>query len=151
MTEDVDCGPGYSRRGWWEWCVWGGGSPGTGTGACRLVLVSTPQLGPAPAPHRVLFLDWWCQPGSHHHHHRTTHTLYCTLYTLNTLYCTLYTPNTLYCTPILQTPCTEQPAIYPILNIVYNKLHTLYAVHTLVWAGKIFSFWILGTMGKQIT
>ena len=131
-----------------------------GSGVCGVVgalaLASAdwywcPRHSWAPAPCRVLFLDWWCQPGSHHHHHRTTHTLYCTLYTLNTLYRTLHTLNTLYCTPILQTPCTEQPAIYPILNIVYNKLHTLYAVHTLVWAGKIFSFWILGTMGKQIT
>ena len=125
--------------GWWEPWHW---RLQTGTGV---------HATAGPAPCRVLFLDWWCQPGSHHHHHRTTHTLYCTLYTLNTLYRTLHTLNTLYCTPILQTPCTEQPAIYPILNIVCNKLNTLYAVHTLVWAGKIFSFWILGTMGKQIT
>ena len=84
-----------------------------GSGVCGVVgalaLASAdwywcPRHSWAPAPHRVLFLDWWCQPGSHHHHHHTTHTLYCTLYTLNTLYRTLHTLNTLYCT--LYTPNT---------------------------------------------
>ena len=130
---------------------------GPGTGVCRLVLVSAPQL----ALHRAVSSSWTGAANlaptittttAHHtpctvHKHPVLYTLYTThpvLYTLYTKHPVLYAVYS-----VLDIVYTKQTAIYPILYNVYNKLNT--CTYTLVWAGKIFSVWILGTMGKQIT
>ena len=135
MGQDTAGGDGGSGVWWpWHWRVQTGAGVRTTAG---------------PAPRRVLFLDWCCQPGSYHHHHHRTHTpctvhkhpvlytLYTThpvLYTLYTTHPVLYTLYTkhpvLYAVySVLDIVYTKQTAIYPILYNVYNKLNTLY-VHT---------------------
>ena len=115
MGQDTAGGVGGSGVWWpWHWRVQTGAGVRTTAG---------------PAPRRVLFLDWCCQPGSYHHHHHRTHTP-CTVHKHPVLY-TLYTKHpVLYAVySVLDIVYTKQTAIYPILYNVYNKLNTLY-VHT---------------------
>ena len=119
---------------------------GPGTGVCRLVLVSAPQL----ALHRAVSSSWTGAANlaptittttAHTpctvHKHPVLYTLYTThpvLYTLQTKHPVLYTLYTkhpvLYAVySVLDIVYTKQTAIYPILYNVYNKLNTLY-VHT---------------------
>ena len=110
---------------------------GPGTGVCRLVLVSAPQL----ALHRAVSSSWTGAANlaptitttTAHHTPCTVqkHPVLYTLYTTHPVLYTLYTKHpVLYAVySVLDIVYTKQTAIYPILYNVYNKLNTLY-VHT---------------------
>ena len=101
---------------------------GPGTGVCRLVLVSAPQL----ALHRAVSSSWTGAANlaptittttAHTHPVLYINTLYCTPYTLHTLYCTPYRLNTLYCIPYTLNTLYYTPYT---LNTLYFTLYTLY-------------------------
>ena len=102
---------------------------GPGTGVCRLVLVSAPQL----ALHRAVSSSWTGAANlaptittttAHTHPVLYINTLYCTPYTLHTLYCTLYTINTLYFTLY-----TLYWTLYILNKLQYTLYCTMYTIN----------------------
>ena len=110
---------------------------GPGTGVCRLVLVSAPQL----ALHRAVSSSWTGAANLAPTITTTTaqhtpctvhkHSVLYTLYTKHPVLYTVYNKHpVLYAVySVLDIVYTKQTALYPVLYTIYNKLNTLY-VHT---------------------